>query len=90
MIVLSSPEHSQDDAPHTDSWLRWGMDGIEVYYFDHTDEKKAELLELARQHHLIVTGGSDFHGDKTHAELGSVYVPPEVLTQLKERIAQRH
>jgi hypothetical protein len=38
---------------------------------------------------LIVTGGSDFHGDKTHAELGSVYVPPEVLDQLKERIATR-
>jgi len=49
----------------------------------------ASQLELARQYDLIVTGGSDFHGDKTHAELGSVYVPPEVLIQLKEHITTR-
>ena len=88
VIVLSSPEHSK--TTHlTPTLAALGLDGIEVYYFDHADEKKAELLELARQHHLIATGGSDFHGDKTHAELGSVYVPPEVLDQLKERIVQR-
>jgi 3',5'-nucleoside bisphosphate phosphatase len=88
VIVLSSPEHSKT-TPLTPTLAAQGLDGIEVYYFDHTDEKKIELLELVRQHNLIATGGSDFHGDKTHAELGSVYVPPEVLTQLKERIAQR-
>ncbi len=88
VIVLSSPEHSK--TTHlTPALAGLGLDGIEVYYFDHTDEKKAELLKLARQYNLIVTGGSDFHGDKTHAELGSVFVPPEVLTQLKDRIAQR-
>jgi predicted metal-dependent phosphoesterase TrpH len=65
------------------------MDGIEVYYFDHTEEIKAQLLALAKQHHLIVTGGSDFHGDKTHSELGSVEVPVEVLSRLKERLAAR-
>jgi predicted metal-dependent phosphoesterase TrpH len=86
--VLSSPEHSKT-TPLAPALAALGLDGIEVYYFDHTDEKKAELLDLARQHHLIVTGGSDFHGDKTHAELGSVYVPPEVLNQLSARIRQR-
>jgi hypothetical protein len=88
VIVLSSPEHSKT-TPLTPTLAAMGLDGIEVYYFDHSDEKRIELLELARQHNLIATGGSDFHGDKTHAELGSVYVPPEVLTQLKERIARR-
>jgi 3',5'-nucleoside bisphosphate phosphatase len=88
VIVLSSPEHSKT-TPLTPALAEVGLDGIEVYYFDHTDEKKAELLELARQHNLIVTGGSDFHGDRTHAELGSVYVPREVLEKLKERIAAR-
>ena len=88
VIVLSSPEHSKT-TPLAPTLAALGLDGIEVYYFDHTDEQKAELLELARHHNLIATGGSDFHGDKTHAELGSVYVPPQVLDQLKERIAQR-
>ena len=44
---------------------------------------------MASQYFLLESGGSDFHGDKTHAEIGSVYVPPEVLTQLKDRIAHR-
>ncbi len=88
VIVLSSPEHSK--TTHlTPTLAALGLDGLEVYYYDHSAEKKTELLALARQHNLIVTGGSDFHGDKTHADLGSVYVPPEVLDQLKEHIAQR-
>ncbi len=88
VIVLSSPVHSR--TTHLTSTLAaLGLDGIEVYYFDHTDEMKVELLALAQQHNLIVTGGSDFHGDKTHAELGSVDVPAEVLLKLKERIVAR-
>jgi predicted metal-dependent phosphoesterase TrpH len=88
VIVLSSPNHS--GTTHLTAQLAaLGLDGIEVYYFDHTAEIKAQLLALAEYHHLIVTGGSDFHGDKTHAELGSVDVPLEVLPKLKERIAAR-
>ena len=88
VIVLSSPHHS-NTIPLTPALAALGMDGIEVYYFDHTAEVRAQLLALAQQHNLIVTGGSDFHGDQTHAELGSVEVPIEVLDQLKARIAAR-
>ncbi len=88
VIVLSSPGHSKT-AHLTPVLAEMGLDGIEVYYFDHTAEMKTELLALAQHYHLIVTGGSDFHGDQTHAELGSVDVPLEVLTRLKERIASR-
>ncbi len=88
VIVLSSPEHSR--TTHlTPALAGMGMDGIEVYYFDHTDDVKRNLLALAQQYNLIITGGSDFHGDKTHAELGSVDVPAEVLPKLKDRIAAR-
>jgi 3',5'-nucleoside bisphosphate phosphatase len=88
VIVLSSPNHS--GTTHLTAQLAaLGMDGIEVYYFDHTAEIKAQLLALAEHHHLIVTGGSDFHGDQTHSELGSVDVPVEVLSKLKECIAAR-
>ena len=88
VIVLSSPGHS--GTIHLIPTLAaMGLDGVEVYYFDHTDEVKAQLLSLAEHSHLIVTGGSDYHGDRTHAELGSVFVPEEVLVKLKERIAAR-
>ncbi len=88
VIVLSSPAHSKT-APLTPVLAQLGLDGIEVYYFDHTAEMKTELLALASQYNLIATGGSDFHGDRTHAELGAVDVPVEVLIHLKERLARR-
>ncbi len=87
VLVLAHPGHA--GTTHLIPRLaELGLDGIEVYYFDHTDEMKAELLSLADKHNLIVTGGSDFHGDATHADLGSVYVPDEVEVKLKARIGQ--
>ncbi len=40
-----------------------GLEGIEVYYPEHTPEDTVTYIELARQHHLLMTGGTDFHGD---------------------------
>ncbi|HZY41551.1 MAG TPA: phosphatase, partial [Anaerolineae bacterium] len=88
VIVLAHPGHAH--TTHLIPLLaELGLDGVEVYYFDHSDAQKAELLALADRHGLIVTGGSDFHGDATHTELGSVPVPAEVVGRLKERLAQR-
>ena len=38
------------------------IDGIEVYHPRNTPEDQQELLALCRDHQLIVTGGTDFHG----------------------------
>lgn len=85
VIVLAHPAHA--GTTHLVPQLAaFGLDGVEVYYFDHTDAHKAELLALADQHQLLVTGGSDFHGDGTHAELGSVPVPDDVAIKLKARL----
>jgi hypothetical protein len=41
-------------------------------------------LNLARTHDLLVTGGSDFHGDaKPELKLGSLKVPYELVEKLK-------
>ncbi len=39
-----------------------GLQGIEVYYSEHTAEDRALYLKLAEQYGLLVTGGSDYHG----------------------------
>ena len=39
-----------------------GMGGIEVYYPEHTPEDTEYYIELAMQHQLLMTGGTDFHG----------------------------
>ena len=40
-----------------------GLDGIEAYYPTQTRMMKKKLRALAAEHHLLVTGGSDFHGE---------------------------
>ncbi len=40
-----------------------GIAGIEVYATMHDTQDVKFFRELARRHHLIETGGSDFHGD---------------------------
>lgn len=63
-----------------------GLDGIEVYYPDHTPEQQAELLALAEQHNLIVTGGSDFHTlDDADHMMGIMNVSYEVVESLEAR-----
>lgn len=50
-----------------------GLGGIEAIYTEHTPEQEALYLRLARELGLLVTGGSDFHGDnKPEIVLGSM------------------
>jgi hypothetical protein len=50
-----------------------GLAGIEVFYPEHSPQQTALYLGLARELGLLVTGGSDFHGDnKPEVELGRV------------------
>ncbi len=70
------------------------LDGIEAYYSQHTEEQTRRFLQIAQQNHMIVTGGSDFHGtSKPHVPLGIVYqgkpAPPALLDALNARQAAR-
>lgn len=40
----------------------FGLGGVEVYYSSHHRGDTQKLQELCRTHHLLPTGGSDFHG----------------------------
>ncbi len=62
-----------------------GLAGLEVYYPNYTPALIDRLLRLSRQYGLLVTGGSDFHGEgSAGAALGGVYVPPKCLAALKD------
>jgi PAS domain S-box-containing protein len=39
-----------------------GLDGIEAYYWRHSDIERRTLAQLARKHGLLVSAGSDYHG----------------------------
>ena len=71
-----------------------GLSAIEAYHSDHTPAETAYFVELARRYDLLVTGGSDFHGEaiKPGVKLGSGYqgnlsVPPDVMEHLRNGAA---
>jgi predicted metal-dependent phosphoesterase TrpH len=72
-----------------------GLNAIEAYHSDHTPHDTAFFLDIARKYGLLVTGGSDYHGDfKPGVELGSgcdgnLRVPREVMDGLRPALALR-
>ena len=67
-----------------------GLVGIEVYYANYTPDLRKYLLDLARRHDLVATGGRDFHGWAVYpVELGSVDVPESAVDALRAAVAAR-
>ena len=61
-----------------------GLDAIEVYHSDHPPDVRLELAAFASEHDLLVTGGSDFHGDDGRDRaLGGVTLPAAEFARLK-------
>jgi hypothetical protein len=42
-----------------------GLMGLEAYYPEHSSSVTADYCRLAHKHHLLITGGTDFHGAVT-------------------------
>ena len=70
--------------------VRGGLVGLEAFYSSYTPDMSAHLCRLARQHRLICTGGTDFHGEEIMPgnDLGGVHVPKECADRLKELMRQ--
>jgi 3',5'-nucleoside bisphosphate phosphatase len=66
-----------------------GLDAIEVYHSDHSPTQCELYLSLAARHGLMVTGGSDFHGDTKPGIMlgtgraGNLRIPYSLLEDLK-------
>jgi 3',5'-nucleoside bisphosphate phosphatase len=65
---------------HVDDRIRGlkdaGLDALEAYHSDHDDAARDRYLALARELDLLVTGGSDYHGDPAHGlNPGDVTLP---------------
>jgi len=71
-----------------------GLDGLEVHYPGHSPRIREGLKRLAREHRLLVTGGSDYHGGNRKNTLFSAHgdslCPPNtILDQVLARIESR-
>ena len=62
-----------------------GLQGIEVYYPNYSNNTISYYEGLARKYRLIATGGSDSHGTaKDNTFIGKIKIPYSIVTQLKE------
>ena len=59
--VLAHPKLVGDDAL-VEHVLDLGMEGIEAFYPQHDTVDTQRYVDMAERRHLLVTGGSDFHG----------------------------
>jgi predicted metal-dependent phosphoesterase TrpH/predicted kinase len=77
-----------------DELVDLGLDGLEVYYQSMGGEDEDYYRTLVRERGLILTGGSDFHGENSYGNLGFVgenrRVPYGRLMDLKARYLKRH
>ncbi|MFH5883051.1 PHP domain-containing protein [Halalkalibaculum sp. DA3122] len=46
-----------------EQWIDAGLDGLEVVHSSHNYDQQKKYREMAEQHNLLMTGGSDYHGD---------------------------
>lgn len=87
--VLAHPGLYGDDELVRGILQNGDFTGIEVYHADHGPEEEQRYLAMAMEFGLVITGGSDFHGERQgvvfHGDLGSVTVPVTVLKQLGQR-----
>ncbi len=84
--VLAHPwatvPHPDEDAfmENVAALVDRGLDGVECFYPLHAPEITARLVEFCRGRDLIVTAGSDCHGNFGRARVGQMDIPIEALT----------
>jgi predicted metal-dependent phosphoesterase TrpH len=90
VAVLAHPI-LEDAYRYIERLVPLGLDGIELYHPLHRQGDIDRLKRIAKQHRLLVSGGSDYHGrqERWYGIVGSQSVPAQCLEQLKERAEER-
>lgn len=65
--------------------VKAGLDAVEAFHPDHDASLVSQYVAIARDLNLLLTGGSDFHGDPGHGrEPGTVTLPASEFARLPE------
>mgnify|MGYP001590940594 CR=1 FL=1 len=83
VAVLAHPMVTQRDEL-IPSFVEAGLQGIEAYYPNCSPAVIDYYANIAKKNNLLLTGGSDAHGEgKTHTYIGKVKIPYELVEKLK-------
>jgi len=91
MASLAHFAEAPDHLPFLRELIDTGLNGLEVYYRAYDQPTVSVLRAIASQLGLVMTGGTDYHGDReTYAEAhAQLWVPDEVEAPLRTAIAGR-
>ncbi|HEX4633455.1 MAG TPA: PHP domain-containing protein [Gemmatimonadales bacterium] len=88
-VAVAAHLGERGTEPQLRQFQSGGLDGIEIRHPRHSPAAEARLGRLAERLGLVVSGGSDWHGDgdegASHAPLGGMDVPLEWLEKLELR-----
>lgn len=84
--VLAHPLSSPDPETLVARLVPAGLVGLECDYGEYNPAERTRLRQIAEQHDLIPTGGSDFHAHnfKPGRDLGATGVPMEIVERLHD------
>jgi hypothetical protein len=86
-MLYHLPEEELDQL--VERLTKHGLKGIETIYSTYSPEEEETVRQLADKYHLLMTGGSDFHGEvKPDISIGTgrgnLVIPDELLDGLKQ------
>ncbi|WP_026895636.1 PHP domain-containing protein [Clostridiisalibacter paucivorans] len=85
IVILAHPGQ-QDSYYLIDRLVDIGLDGIEIYHKDHTEEDHNKIFQYREKYDLILTGGSDYHGIYgSENEIGDITMPSEYIGYFHQR-----
>jgi predicted metal-dependent phosphoesterase TrpH len=86
-VAIAAHPATYGGIPYLEELVDLGLDGVEAMHTLHDPVAERELVEYARTHDLLTTGGSDFHGPRLSCpELGAVRIPYDWVERLQERV----
>ena len=83
IAVLANPQRCKNKNL-VDELVKAGLDGIEVYSPELSDEEKAAFIKYAKKNKILTTGGSNFKGlyNKMVVSVGDCDLPDECIQEL--------
>lgn len=78
------PDDLAAAAPLLDALCEAGVRGLEADHAAHDEQSTERWRQAAAARALLVTGASDFHGERKAVRIGSRTTPPGVVDELRE------
>ncbi|MDX2084401.1 MAG: PHP domain-containing protein [Candidatus Melainabacteria bacterium] len=92
LAVIAHPgEQLEVLSPLIEALIPLGLQGLEVFHKSHPPRQEETLCQLARQWGLLVTGGTDFHGEAQHyaSRRCRLHLPDDPLQPFYQQLTKR-